>query len=292
MQIYFFFGVNAMFGAILFQRLIHKSHYDCHAGSYQYTIGNYVNILVLTCWLQLMSTNSRLLSRSVRLGIGIVGLCCSVIFQIVWNIIGLFWIFNAATRRLLCLSFIDLFIIILFQIITVIVIAVGISYLCYYYFTNRGLRRRNYMPGFARDNWRADPEAMKEMFVRKNLLSIYSQKSITSKASIDHFLDSPENQIALAKIPVLSQEFRLMDAFYLQHVDDALIEKLLLNEDEACSICIADFQMDQHVYYLPCSHCFHKACVLDWLKVKISCPTCRTSLRKELVTRLVKDQTY
>lgn len=291
MQTYFFFGMNAIVGAILFQRLIHKSHYDCHQGSYQYIIGNYINIMLLTWWLFLLTANTRFINRPLRLGIGVVGLCCSVIFQVVWNIIGLFWVFNAATRRLLCLSFVDIFIIILFQIITVIAIVVGISYLVYYYFTNRNNRYRNSMAGFSRNNWRADPEAIKEMFVRKNLLSIYSQKSVTSKASIDHFLDNPENQIALAKIPVLSQEFRLMDAYYLQTVNEALMEKLLINEDHTCSICMNDFKLEQSAYYLPCSHCFHKICVLDWLKVKISCPTCRTSLRRELVIRMIKDQT-
>jgi hypothetical protein len=285
-------GINVIVGAMLSQRILHKSQYDCHQGSYQYTIGNYTNIIVLVCSLYLLSTNSvRFLSRSMKLAVGAISFILSVVFQIVWNIIGLFWIFDAASKRLMCLSFVDLFIIILFQVITVIGIVVGISYLVFYFLSKRTNRRRNFMTGFTRNNWRTDPEAIQEMFVRKNLVSIYSQRSVTSKASINHFLDSLENQIALMKIPVLSQEFRLMEAYYQQIVDESLMDKLLLNEDHSCPICIGDFVLEQSVYYLPCGHCFHNNCVLDWLKVKISCPTCRTSLRRELIVRLTKDQT-
>ena len=51
-------------------------------------------------------------------------------------------------------------------------------------------------------------------------------------------------------------------------------------ENEACSICLADFRPREDILCrLPCGHLFHRACLADWLFIKPSCPNCRRPAR-------------
>ena len=45
--------------------------------------------------------------------------------------------------------------------------------------------------------------------------------------------------------------------------------------DEPCPICVEAFMEDDTVITLDCNHCFHEACVTQWLKVNSVCPMCR-----------------
>ncbi len=45
-----------------------------------------------------------------------------------------------------------------------------------------------------------------------------------------------------------------------------------------CCICLDDFILNDNVYELDCKHQFHVHCLIDWLKVKIQCPYCRTDI--------------
>lgn len=42
-----------------------------------------------------------------------------------------------------------------------------------------------------------------------------------------------------------------------------------------CSVCFEDFKLDEDVKKLPCEHCFHKDCIVPWLKLHGTCPICR-----------------
>ncbi|KAK4262997.1 hypothetical protein QN277_028479 [Acacia crassicarpa] len=44
-----------------------------------------------------------------------------------------------------------------------------------------------------------------------------------------------------------------------------------------CSVCLSEFQEDEHVRLLPkCSHAFHLPCIDQWLKSHSNCPLCRS----------------
>jgi len=48
------------------------------------------------------------------------------------------------------------------------------------------------------------------------------------------------------------------------------------DENEMCSITQESFMNDDEIIQLPCSHCFHKDAILNWLtKEKGECPVCR-----------------
>lgn len=46
-----------------------------------------------------------------------------------------------------------------------------------------------------------------------------------------------------------------------------------------CAICLADLEPSAAVHELPCRHCFHRACLAEWLRVgQATCPSCRGAL--------------
>jgi len=47
-----------------------------------------------------------------------------------------------------------------------------------------------------------------------------------------------------------------------------------------CVICMADLNPEggQHHVVTPCNHTFHRACLEQWMDVKMECPTCRAAL--------------
>lgn len=45
-----------------------------------------------------------------------------------------------------------------------------------------------------------------------------------------------------------------------------------------CSVCKEDFASDERLVLLPCTHLYHTDCIMPWLKLHDTCPTCRYSI--------------
>ena len=45
-----------------------------------------------------------------------------------------------------------------------------------------------------------------------------------------------------------------------------------------CTICKEDYKTEEKLIELPCKHTFHEDCILPWLNIHSSCPTCRYAL--------------
>lgn len=50
------------------------------------------------------------------------------------------------------------------------------------------------------------------------------------------------------------------------------------NEKGRCSICMSDYLQDETGYLISCNHRFHKECLKGWMKIKNTCPNCRTPI--------------
>ncbi|XP_004496688.1 uncharacterized protein [Cicer arietinum] len=50
----------------------------------------------------------------------------------------------------------------------------------------------------------------------------------------------------------------------------------LKKEKKVCAVCLEDFQQHKEVMNLSCSHKYHSACLLPWLRANPHCPCCRT----------------
>ena len=50
----------------------------------------------------------------------------------------------------------------------------------------------------------------------------------------------------------------------------------------ACSVCLEDMRVGEHIRLLPCSHIFHRCCVDMWLLRRAECPMCKFLLSEDL----------
>jgi E3 ubiquitin-protein ligase RNF115/126 len=62
-------------------------------------------------------------------------------------------------------------------------------------------------------------------------------------------------------------------------LNDLTTEEEREQEEAKCSVCIEPLtQEEDDIIRMPCSHLFHKSCLLPWLEQHNSCPTCRFEL--------------
>ncbi|KAJ3273712.1 hypothetical protein HDV01_003991 [Terramyces sp. JEL0728] len=52
------------------------------------------------------------------------------------------------------------------------------------------------------------------------------------------------------------------------------IEQLALESNATCSICLCEYEQDEILRQLPCTHHFHKQCLDEWLRLNAKCPLC------------------
>ncbi|VDN05700.1 unnamed protein product [Thelazia callipaeda] len=52
------------------------------------------------------------------------------------------------------------------------------------------------------------------------------------------------------------------------------------NEQERCTVCLNNFEMNEEVRALRCSHVFHVVCIDRWLVYNKKCPVCRLEMDK------------
>ena len=44
---------------------------------------------------------------------------------------------------------------------------------------------------------------------------------------------------------------------------------------DECTICLSEFENEEIIAMLPCSHRFHQECVMEWLSCSNKCPLCK-----------------
>ncbi|XP_038816174.1 RING finger protein 24-like isoform X2 [Salvelinus namaycush] len=50
-------------------------------------------------------------------------------------------------------------------------------------------------------------------------------------------------------------------------------EQFSYNE-QTCAVCLEEFRTRDELAVCPCSHAFHKKCLLKWLEIRSVCPMC------------------
>ena len=58
-------------------------------------------------------------------------------------------------------------------------------------------------------------------------------------------------------------------------IDENNIKKF---NEEICNVCLEDYKFGQISNKLDCGHWFHDKCILQWLKMRNTCPVCRQEL--------------
>lgn len=57
-------------------------------------------------------------------------------------------------------------------------------------------------------------------------------------------------------------------------------ERILLNEDAECCICLSSYEDGVELSALPCNHHFHSTCITKWLRMHATCPLCKFNILK------------
>ncbi|XP_020271041.1 E3 ubiquitin protein ligase RIE1-like, partial [Asparagus officinalis] len=57
-------------------------------------------------------------------------------------------------------------------------------------------------------------------------------------------------------------------------------ERVLLQEDAECCICITPYENGVELHSLPCNHHFHSSCIVKWLRINATCPLCKYNILK------------
>ena len=57
-------------------------------------------------------------------------------------------------------------------------------------------------------------------------------------------------------------------------------------EGESCTICLEEFNQQEMLMILNCSHLFHKECIEEWLEKKPICPNCNQPIYDETTSLL------
>ncbi|KMZ99916.1 hypothetical protein PVNG_04556 [Plasmodium vivax North Korean] len=64
--------------------------------------------------------------------------------------------------------------------------------------------------------------------------------------------------------------------YLIVHFD---IKKNENNNLKICSICYENYQHNESLIFLPCTHNFHKACIIEWINKKSTCPICKINIK-------------
>ena len=67
-------------------------------------------------------------------------------------------------------------------------------------------------------------------------------------------------------------------------LDNALRKRLPLKRigksTRKCAFCFDEFEREQVIRTLPCSHYFHNRCLKPWFEKNAHCPVCRFDVKK------------
>jgi len=83
----------------------------------------------------------------------------------------------------------------------------------------------------------------------------------------------------LAKEGKISRELEAFRYALVLVAVDSEQERKLRASGVDCSVCRQEFIEGSDAYRLPCTHLYHKPCILRWMTESKSCPLCRTELQ-------------
>ncbi|KAM1702732.1 hypothetical protein FF1_028000 [Malus domestica] len=63
------------------------------------------------------------------------------------------------------------------------------------------------------------------------------------------------------------------------------LERARVEVSAACSVCMEEMEVGSQAIRMPCSHLYHKDCIVEWLEKSRVCPLCRFAMPSEIRTK-------
>jgi E3 ubiquitin-protein ligase BIG BROTHER-like protein len=90
------------------------------------------------------------------------------------------------------------------------------------------------------------------------------------------FVGEPNSNVEMEDVKVTLR----LEEFEKFNQKDICEENLKDFDNQACNVCIENYQLGDTVVTLPCVHVFHQNCIKHWLcNEKVTCPVCRHDTR-------------
>lgn len=104
-----------------------------------------------------------------------------------------------------------------------------------------------------------------------NILTSYLDEQLLNELFLEDQQNIPVEPVPETQLSTILQTIEQCDEY---SIDDG---NTIIKE---CLICYEP-NMESEVVKLPCNHIFHKKCILQWFKLKNTCPLCRTLFAAE-----------
>lgn len=277
---YFLKVLPLMFLGALLERLYNQSDYMCRPKSFILIVFNYADLAFMFAVFNMHMGSLR--ASKYRLIAGTIGVF-SVIFFIAVNLFSFTWFIEEFMDPKKCMRRLDrVFLWMIFVVMLALLVCAFILMiiLCVQRRHNNQMNRFNH--------FQRDPEIVKKELIRRNLNSIYLHLRTDSRGQVETFMTDPDTSNLMIKLPALTMEMKLFNENFVQELDPLTITKMRDNDEGTCVVCFVEFQECEKLMVFDCSHCFHQKCVVEWFKIKVSCPCCRANSRHSLVKKLLK----
>ncbi|WMV59737.1 hypothetical protein MTR67_053122 [Solanum verrucosum] len=73
-------------------------------------------------------------------------------------------------------------------------------------------------------------------------------------------------------------EYLKTRTYHVPTMDISGVDDVIVEEQEACAICLIEYNDEDTIGTLQCGHEFHVECIKKWLMRKKTCPFCRAQL--------------
>ena len=94
-----------------------------------------------------------------------------------------------------------------------------------------------------------------------------------SDAARDFWWEAMETQLPGRPNPASSKVIESLPTNHIQPLERILSDR--------CTVCQENYKIGDKITNLPCGHCFHKDCLVPWLRQRNTCPLCRFKLKTE-----------
>ncbi|XP_050222785.1 uncharacterized protein LOC126672881 [Mercurialis annua] len=103
---------------------------------------------------------------------------------------------------------------------------------------------------------------------------------VTMEGEIIEYSDYEEEFIRIAEMESM-EDVKLIPA---SKSSIRKLEKLAVDDtpESSCRICLDEIETGNEAIRMPCLHCYHQDCIVQWLQISHFCPICRYEMPEEL----------